>query len=86
MRTNDEIKRLIKDAFQPVECVIEIQDYNSKIGVAVYPPNKDRVIPIHQEPLSKLREGDAIFQILRDSRRRIKLFGVELDPWANDDP
>ena len=86
MRSNDEIEIMIQEAFEPLECVIEIQDYNSKIGVAVYPPEGERLIPIHQEPLSGFRDGDKLFQVLRDSRRRLMLLGNELNPWERDEP
>jgi len=86
MRSNDKIEAIITEAFQPVECVVEIQDYASKIGCAVYPPERERIIPIHHEPLSKFRDGDALFQVLRDARRRIQLLGVKLNPWEHDEP
>lgn len=86
MRSNDEIKSIIKQAFAPLECVIEIQDYQSKVGVAVYPPESERLIPFHHEPLNKLRNGEKLFQLLRDARRRLIHLGNELNPWEHDEP
>lgn len=84
MRSNDDIRAIINQAFRPVDCVIEIQDYESKVGCAIYPPGRDRIIPIHKEPLSKFRNGDALFQVLRNARRKVRLSGVTLDPWEYD--
>lgn len=85
MRSNNEIKRLVTEALRPVECVIEMQDDGTKIDVAIYLPDHDRIMLLDHEPVDKFRNGDALFQVLRHARKNIKRLGVELEPWQHDD-
>lgn len=80
MRSNDEIKKLTKEALQPLECVIEMHE-NDTVTVAIYPPNNDEIMLLDQEPLKMFRDGDGLFQILSHARKNIKRLGVELEPW-----
>lgn len=84
MRSNDEIKHLISEALKPVECVVEMQDDDTKIDVAINLPNHDRIMLLDHEPVQKFREGDALFQVLRHARKNIKKLGVELESWQHD--
>lgn len=85
MRSNDEIKHLISEALEPVESVIEMQDDDTKIDVAIYLPDHDRIMLLDHEPVDKFREGDALFQVLCHARKNIKKLGIELEAWQHDE-
>ncbi len=85
MRSNDEIKHLIIEALQPVECVIEMQDDGTSIDVAIYLPDHDRIMLLDHEPVDKFRDGDALFQVLSHARKNIKKLGIGLEAWQHDD-
>lgn len=85
MRSNDEIKHLINEALKPIECVTAMLDGDTKIDVAIFLPDHDRIMLLDHETVDKFRDGDAFFQVLRHARKNIKKLGVELVPWQHDE-
>ena len=82
--SDQEIIAICKEAFQPFPTAAELQDYDDKIGVAVYPQEATQIIVFKGEPIDPLRYGEKLHELLRAGRRRLRNFGFPPGPWLHD--
>lgn len=80
MRSNQVIIETLQSAFQPLECVVELHDYNHKIGFRVYSPEHTSIITFEDQPVSNLRSGPALETIIMTVRDKLKKKGYEIYP------
>ena len=81
MLTDDEIEAIIKQAFQPLRCVVEIlPDRQMRFQVI----KQKKPTPIYTEPgipIEVLRDDSDLRYLLRSVRRLLKEKGYRLSPW-----
>lgn len=81
MLTDDEIKALIREAFRPLRCVIEIlPDQQLRFQVI----KQKHPTPIYTEPgipIEVLREDDDLRGLLHSVRRLLEERGYRINPW-----
>ena len=81
MLTDDEIEAIIKQAFKPFRCVVEIlPDRQMRFQVI----KQKTPTPIYTEPgipIEVLREDSDLRYLLRSVRRLLKEKGYRLSPW-----
>ena len=79
--TDEEIKAVIKQAFKPFRCVVEIlPDRQMRFQVL----NKTKPTPIYTEPgipIEVLREDSDLRELLRSVRRLLEKRGHQLSHW-----
>ena len=80
MLTDDEIKALIREAFRPLRCVIEIlPDQQLRFQVI----KQKHPTPIYTEPgipIESLREDDDLRELLGSVRTLLEARGYSLNP------
>ena len=80
MLTDDEIKAIIKQAFKPFRCVVEILPGQMRFQVL----KKSKPTPIYTEPgipIEVLREDSDLRELLRSVRRLLEKRGHQLSHW-----
>jgi len=84
MRSNEDIQRIIREGLSPVDVVIEIKDYDSKIGFTAKSKGGPPIPLFDGEPLDALRDGDKLYILIRAARKRLRRRGLELDDWEHE--
>lgn len=81
MRTNDEIKSIVENAFLPLRCGAEIWDHKNNLRFRVFGSNDQGVIDYPKLVLDQVRSDVSLSSILRQVRERVEAKGFALEPW-----
>jgi hypothetical protein len=81
MRSDDEIKEIIQQAFKPLRCVAEIWDYGEKIRFRVYRPDDKPLIQYSELTMRQAQSDRSLSDLLTEARQRVEEKGHHLDPW-----
>ena len=74
---------ILRDAFAPLECVPELQNYKHAIGLRIYGPNRIGSITKEFPDASYLRYLNQLeSEIVALRERCIEKWGIALAPWA----
>lgn len=82
MRSKEHILALIQAAFDPLECVAELTDYQTKVGFRVYGADGQPMVTFRPVPVDQLASGPGLVSIIEGARRRVEARGVALGAWA----
>jgi len=81
MLTDDEIKALIREAFRPLRCVIDIVPDGQLRFQVIKQENQKPVYTEPGIPIEVLREDDDLRQLLCSVRRLLEARGYRLSSW-----
>jgi len=81
MLTDDEIKALIREAFRPLRCVIDIVPDGQLRFHVIKQKNQKPVYTEPGIPIEVLREDDDLRQLLCSVRRLLEARGYRLSSW-----
>jgi len=81
MLTDDEIKALIREAFRPLRCVIDIVPDGQLRFQVIKQKNQKPVYTEPGIPIEVLREDDDLRQLLCSVRRLLEARGYRLSSW-----
>ena len=81
MRTGEQIRSIVENAFHPLRCVAEVWDYEHKFRFRVFDPNNQPLVSFPEEIVASLQDDTHLLSVITDARRRIEQKGYSLDPW-----
>jgi len=81
MLTDNEIRALIREAFRPLRCVIDILSDGQLPFQVIRQWNPTPVYTEPGIPVVVLREVDDLRELLRSVRRLLEELGCQLSPW-----
>jgi hypothetical protein len=81
MLTDDEIKGLIRAAFRPLRCIIEILPDQQVRFQVIKQRHPTPIYTVHGIPIEVLREDDDLRGLLHSVRLLLEERGYRLSPW-----
>jgi hypothetical protein len=80
--TLEQAVEIAESAFRPLECIAEVQDYDSRVGFRVYGPDNQPLLTVEDLTRSKVKDSQRLESILQQARERVTNLGFELSPWS----
>lgn len=82
MRSNEEIRQIIEDAFKPLYCGVDVFDFDAKVRFKVFDSNMTSIFACPGLMLSALHDDNNLRAVLEQARESIAQQGFALDPWS----
>jgi hypothetical protein len=79
MKTDDEIKKALAKAFEPLRCAVEVFDYDKRLRFRVFDQNDSAVFACPEILLSTLRDEARLTDVISQAREAIKAKGIALN-------
>jgi len=76
------VVRTIKEAFRPLECVVELYDFDKRIRFGVFAPEEKLVLDVPEYLMRRATDPDSLNNIITRSRKTVEKQGYELEPWT----
>ena len=81
MIVKSEICKIVEAAFQPLQCVAELQNYEHAFGFRIYLP--DGKYLTHKEPnVSALLHKTQLAALIQQYRDKLEQRGMQLHSWV----
>lgn len=81
MLSLDQATAIIRSAFLPLRCGVEVFDYEQKIRFRVFDDDDKAVLTVREMKASLARSRSELADLLQEARRRVAKKGHELQPW-----
>jgi len=72
---------VIKDAFSPLACVVEVYDYQSKIRIRVFGADNRPILSVLSISMSDVVNASLLRAELQQARSLVETKGFTLMPW-----
>ncbi len=73
----DVVVKVIRNAFSPLDCGVEVFDYEQKLRFRVFDPDGKPILRMSEMLMRRARDRFAI----NDARSRVEVKGFNLKPW-----
>ena len=81
MIAKSEIVKIVESAFQPLQCVAELQNYEHAFGFRIYLPDGKYIT--HEEPdAGALLYEAQLASLIHQYRDKLAQRGIALNPWT----
>lgn len=77
----DTVVHSIESAFRPLECVVEVFDYEHRLRFRVFDPADKPLFTMSEALVRRLRDSGGLNTIISECRARIERKGYKLKPW-----
>ena len=77
----ESVVKTIEAAFRPLECVVEIYDYQHRIRFRVFSPDDKPLLTMREYLTRRAVDPASLSVVLNECRARIERKGHKLKPW-----
>ena len=81
MRTTQEVLQIIRTAFSPLRCEVELHDYDQRVRFRVFTSDDEAILRMEDTPVEDLQSGSKLKTIVSAAQARIEKKGFELNQW-----
>ena len=71
----------IESAFKPLQCVVEVFDYEHRLRFRVFDPDDKPLLTIKEALVRRLRDPGGLNTVVAECRSRVERKGYKLKPW-----
>ena len=75
------VVRSIESAFKPLECVVEVFDYEHRIRFRVFDPDDKPLLTMREALVGRLCDPGGLKTVVAACRSRVERKGYDLKPW-----
>ncbi len=80
MPSDEEIKEIVEEAFQPLQCSAEFFDYGNKFRFRIFNPKGEGIFRVAEAPSYTVRNEWNLREMIEDARRTVEEKGYKLHP------
>jgi hypothetical protein len=77
----EAVVRSIESAFKPLECVVEVFDYEYRLRFRVFDPDNKPLLTMDEALVTSLRDPGQLNTVVTECRSRVERKGYKLHPW-----
>jgi len=82
MFDKQDLIKIVRSAFKPLECVAELQNYEHALGFRVYLPNEESITREEKDVSILLKNEHQLDLLISSTRSEIEGKGIALEEWS----